>query len=51
MPYILINQVAKGEKTVKLEVDPAKYGAHKSQNRNYNQPLWEAFEPNRDYRS
>jgi hypothetical protein len=43
----LVSHTAKGEKKARVFFNPEKYGAHKSTSRDFESPLWMAFEPPR----
>ena len=49
--FIWVSSVSKGEKKSKVQIDPEKLGAVKSESRTWSLPLWCCFEPSRDYRS
>jgi hypothetical protein len=45
--FVLVSHTAKGEKKARVFFNPEKYGAHKSTSRDFESPLWMAFEPPR----
>jgi hypothetical protein len=47
--FVWTTSTSKGQKLTKIPISPEKYGAVKSEVRNYQNPLWLAFEPPRGF--